>query len=438
MQALLSFEQAPPIAAPFRFFLTAPLFSALAGVLLLINGAEIFSSRWSPAALAATHLITVGFMLQVMIGAMVQILPVVAGANLARPLLVAIVVHGLMVAGTLALIAGFLGISALAFPMAVLLLVSGIGLFVLMAALSLCGVPSTSATIAGFKRALLGLLVVVAIGVALVGGLEGHWSLAMIAVTRMHVVWGLGAWGLGLLSAVAYVVVPMFQITPPYPLWFSRFFGGALLTSVAMASIASLTATEWLLSLLEATTVWLAAGFCAMTLWLQARSKRARPDLTQRFWRVGLSFGLAASLLWGVVHVIPALEPYAQWPLVFGALVLVGGFVSVISGMLYKIVPFLVWLHLQNRGNGKVMAPNMKMVLAESRMARHFYAHLASCALLVAAPFWPSVLARLAGLAMIAASTLLAANLLSAVAVYRRHAVLIDERLAAALAGGGA
>jgi len=230
----------------------------------------------------------------------------------------------------------------------------------------------------------------------------------------------------------------MFQITPPYPLWFSRFFGGALLTSVAMASIASLTATEWLLSLLEATTVWLAAGFCAMTLWLQARSKRARPDLTQRFWRVGLCFGLAASLLWGVVHVIPALEPYAQWPLVFGALVLVGGFVSVISGMLYKIVPFLVWLHLQNRGKGKVMAPNMKMVLAESRMARHFYAHLASCALLVAAPFWPSVLARLAGLAMIAASTLLAANLLSAVAVYRRHAVLIDERLAAALAGGGA
>ena len=30
---------------------------------------------------------------------------------------------------------------------------------------------------------------------------------------------------------------------------------------------------------------------------------------------------------------------------VFGVLVLVGGFMAVIVGMLYKIVPFLVWLH---------------------------------------------------------------------------------------------
>jgi hypothetical protein len=205
-----------------------------------------------------------------------------------------------------------------------------------------------------------------------------------------------------------------------------------------MASLASLTETEWLLSVLEATIVWMSAGFCAMTLWLQARSKRARPDLTQRFWRLGLFCGLVVCLLWGTIRVIPALEPQAEWPLAFGALVLVGGFMSVISGMLYKIVPFLVWLHLQNRGKGKVMAPNMKMVLAESRMARHFYAHLASCGLLAAAPFWPTVLSRLAGLTMIAASALLAANLLSAVAVYRHHARLIDERLASTLAGGGA
>jgi hypothetical protein len=35
MQALLSFDQAPPILAPFRFFLTAPVFAMLAGLLLL-------------------------------------------------------------------------------------------------------------------------------------------------------------------------------------------------------------------------------------------------------------------------------------------------------------------------------------------------------------------------------------------------------------------
>jgi len=89
MQALLSFDQAPPFAAPFRFFLTAPLFALFAGMLLLWSGPELFASRWTPAALALTHLISAGFMLQVMFGAMIQILPVVAGANIAQPLLLA-------------------------------------------------------------------------------------------------------------------------------------------------------------------------------------------------------------------------------------------------------------------------------------------------------------------------------------------------------------
>ena len=80
MQALLSFDQAPPISAPMRYFLTAPLFAILAGVLILVSGPDIFASRWTPAALALTHLITAGFMLQVMLGAMQQLLPVAVGA----------------------------------------------------------------------------------------------------------------------------------------------------------------------------------------------------------------------------------------------------------------------------------------------------------------------------------------------------------------------
>jgi hypothetical protein len=72
------------------------------------SGPELLASRWTPAALALTHLITVGFMLQVMLGAMIQILPVVAGANIARPLRVATLVHALLVRGALLLVAGFL------------------------------------------------------------------------------------------------------------------------------------------------------------------------------------------------------------------------------------------------------------------------------------------------------------------------------------------
>ncbi len=430
MQALLSFEQAPPFAAPFRFFVTAPLFPLLAGMLLLAGGAEMLVSRWAPGALALTHLVALGFMLQVMIGAMIQILPVVAGANLRQPLFVARVVHVLLLAGVLALAGAFLGLLPGGFSLAALLLGGGIGFFLLMAALSLRGVPATSPTVGSLKLALLALLGVVSLGIALAGGLDGRWSLPLVEMTNLHAGWGLGAWGLGLLSAVAYVVVPMFQLTPAYPQWFSRLYVVGLVTTVLAMTAAMLLAAADLAALLQALLVWLAAAFCAMTLWLQARSKRARPDTTQRLWRGAMASGLAACALWEIAALVPALGEREEWPLLFGVLVLAGGFMSVIVGMLYKIVPFLVWLHLQNRGQGKVVAPNMKAVLAEAPMQRQMRVHFAACALLAGAALWPAGLARIAGLALAAAAVLLSANLFTALGVYRRHAALVDARLA--------
>ena len=99
MQTLLSYDSAPPLSAPLRYYLTAPLFAMLAGALLLYAGPDLLASRWTPAALAFTHLLTVGFMLQAMIGSLQQLLPVVVGANLAQPLRLARWVHGAITPG---------------------------------------------------------------------------------------------------------------------------------------------------------------------------------------------------------------------------------------------------------------------------------------------------------------------------------------------------
>ena len=108
MPTVVSFEQAPPLGAPLRFFLTAPIFSALAAVLMLVQGPSLWASRWVPGVLAVTHLMTVGFMLQVMLGALQQLLPIVVGAPIERPLAVARVVHACITAGLLLLVGGFL------------------------------------------------------------------------------------------------------------------------------------------------------------------------------------------------------------------------------------------------------------------------------------------------------------------------------------------
>jgi hypothetical protein len=102
-------------------------------------------------------------------------------------------------------------------------------------------------------------------------------------------------------------------------------------------------------------------------------------------------------------------------------LVLFGGFMSVMVGMLYKIVPFLIWLHLQNRGAGLLVAPNMKKVLAQSQIERQTVVHFCAYALLLLAVVWPQWLVYPAGMALVLANGWLLRNLISAVRVYRAH-----------------
>jgi len=76
----LSLEQAPPLSIPTFFFLLAPLFLGLAGVLLALQGSEILTSGWNLQTLGLTHLLTLGFLGMIMMGALFQMTPVVAGA----------------------------------------------------------------------------------------------------------------------------------------------------------------------------------------------------------------------------------------------------------------------------------------------------------------------------------------------------------------------
>lgn len=433
MQALLSFEQAPPIAAPFRFFLAAPLFAGAAAILLMLAGPDAFVSRWTPAALAATHLIVLGFILQVMVGAMIQMLPVVAGANLPYPLALARFVHAALALGVGALAGAFLGHGTSLYLFASIALAGGLGTFVVVAGRALFGVPSTSSTITGLKLSLLGMLGVLGLGVLLAlarGGLLAFsGTFPSLDWVGVHVSWGLGAWGLCLLAAVSYVVVPMFQMTPIYPLWFGRLFCPTVLATALSLSLAELAGGQALADLGELLLVWLAAAFCIVTLTLQAGSRRARSYATQRYWRAAMFFALAGCGLWCLARLVPAVGEWPAWPLLFAVLVLLGGFMSVIGGMLYKIVPFLVWLHLQNRGRGRVMAPNMKQVLDDGPMDRQRQAHLAACAMFLAAVVWPAFFLFPAAIALLVSSGMLAANLLSAVGVYRRKAAEIDRKL---------
>ena len=431
MQALLSYDQSPPLGAPLRFFLTAPFFGILAGLLLLWSGPEALAARWTPAALALTHLITAGFMLQVMLGALMQILPVLLGANMANPMRVASVVHAEITLGALFLVAAFLSFSPWLFKLAALFSGLGVACFVGSAAQALHGIASTNPTTQGLKLSLLGLSVTVILGMLLAVSLGWSLNLPLMLLADIHLGWGFVAWGVVLLAAVAYVVVPMFQLTPAYPDWFTRRFSISALAVLVLWTIAELCQWGFISAMLGTVLVALAALFAGVTLSIQWRSKRARFDATQHFWQFSMLCALAACAVWLAARIFPLFDEWTVWPVMCGVLLLFGGFMSVIVGMLYKIVPFLVWLHLQNLGQGRVMAPNMKKIIAEREMNRQMLAHVASCALLLLAVVWPLWFVYPAGLALLVASGGLLRNLLSALSVHREHRLKIESLIRA-------
>ena len=169
----LSLDQAPPLSVPLRFFLTAPLFGIAASVLMLINGPEIFDSRWSLPMFALTHLITLGFISMVMIGAMQQLLPVLVGSPVKKPILVGTILHILIIIGMPLLVAGFLLDQQFLLTVAFLMLGICFALFLAVTLHCLFTAQSQSDSVTAMRLSVISLAIAVSVGVC-VG--SGHTS----------------------------------------------------------------------------------------------------------------------------------------------------------------------------------------------------------------------------------------------------------------------
>lgn len=413
----LSFDQAPPFGVPLRFLLTAPWFGVAAGLLLAWSGESAVATRWSPVALAVTHLMVAGYLLQAMTGALFQFVPVAAGGNVWRPRLVAGIVHPVFVVAAGILVAGFLTWDGMLFRLAAGLFLPGVVLLVVVVGTALLRTPARGATIAALRLAIGGLAVTIAFGGVLAEGVAGDHPWPLLTVTNVHAAWGLGGWALMLVLGVSYFVVPMFQLTPQYPSIFARWAPRVLVGLLALWSLQLVARIEWLAEAWPAGLA-VAAVYAALTLWLQQRRRRRIGDPTFIFFRGAMICLLTAFVSWMAMTLVPALgeEPRAAWWL--GALVIAGGLVSVVNGMAYKIVPFLCWLHLQRLVGIGGVAPNMREMISAPAQVWQMRLHFLSVALLLLAAFIPRTIA-LAGLAFAASSAWLGWNLLVAVGRYR-------------------
>jgi hypothetical protein len=265
----------------------------------------------------------------------------------------------------------------------------------------------------GMRVALGGLLATVALGAALTLHLSGRASLPVITLTDLHAAWGLVGWVAMLVVCVAFQVIPMFQSSQIYP---------ALVTRWAVWLLAGLLAAwsaVWVYWPAHARMAGIPvaaalAAFAALTAWLLVKPKRKDTDATTLYWRLSLA-SLAASAL---LYLMPAGEMVA---LATGVMFVAGFAMGAVNGMLYKIVPFLLWYHMQQdpRASKANVLP-IRTILPDAKARRQFREHAAAVLALLAAVAWPAWLARPAAALLAAASLQLALDLAGAALRCRR------------------
>lgn len=409
----LAFEQAPDPATVFGCLLPAPWLGAVAGLLLAFGPSTGLPDRFSPLALAVTHWLALGLLAPVMIGALLQLFPVLAGQPVpgARRISPLVALGSAVV--TTGLSFGFLAGEVNGFRIAAvtaMVLYGNVAAVLMSAAWRVMSVDATTGTLRGIP---LALAITLSLGVVLAGLLGGWWSAPVMKVLDLHVGWALGGWLAALVGGVATTVVPMFWQTARPGVWWRHLLPAGLWVPLGLATVFGLS--EWI-----ATAGFLVLGGAAATGLVALLRAKRRFDAGWGLWVTTASGWLMVAVLALAQRWLPA--PFDQWSAWWiGVAALVAGAVAPVNAMLGKIIPFLVFLHLRKRLPAGRRAPPMQLILPPDRLRWQARLLLIALALLAALPLDPPLFARLAGLVFAASQAMLGVLLVLALMRFRRE-----------------
>lgn len=336
--------------------------------------------------MAVAHLGTLGFLAMVMVGALYQMVPVVAGAPV-KAIRLAYVVHALLLAGVVAFVIGLFGMGGAlidpdgaitAIKIGVHCLMTGLVLFIIPVGVALIRAPIQDPTVRGMRLALLGLIIATYMGFQLSRGhFAGMFPDSRPLWLQVHYNIGLQVWLGALIVAVSWQVVPMFYLTPTVSNR-SKLMQLALvvvgLVALCVTAAVEPTARYWVMLAAApgAAVVWLIQPL-QMLLLLQKRS-RPRPDGSLLFWRSGLVLGILLLPLGLIAH----LRQDGNLQVLWGWLAIWGWAGLIVHGMLTRIVPFLIWFHRMSPHVGLRPVPSMRGLLSQKRIKLGWQLHMAA------------------------------------------------------------
>lgn len=397
----LSLSDAPPFRLVYPFFVAAGVFSSLSFATFFLTG---FESIYDPRTIASLHLFTIGFMLNAIMGSLLQMLPVVGGIKMSAKAVPIAAFFGVNV-GALLFFCAFWFCPAL--KLAASLFLALPLLFALVSILiGILKQKNKAATIKNVGLALLGGILAVSAGAA---ALSELFAIDRDIVVKAHIFFAVFGFAGALIVSIAALVLPMFYVAKEFP----KFCEIWPLLIVFTAVLYPFSPQEFRVApVAVASTAFLA--FAAVGLKKLKDRKRLIVDPSLWFWRVGLVCAAIGAVLtfWAQFAQINNIE------LLLAALLGVGFFGSIIQAMIYKIVPFLSWFHLTNIG--KFDAPSSREFISEKMANIGVVLHVSSVVLFCASAFFGSIF-YVASFVAAVSFALLSVNIIRAVRLYEKE-----------------
>jgi len=404
----LSLDQAPPYKAPIKFFLTAPLFAVLAGISAFFANDFILHD---PYIIATLHLITIGFIVMTILGALQQMLPVVAGAVIPKANLLANITYLSLTLGLIFFVLSFMLYQKVLFFIAATLLLVGLFYFTSVALFQLFKVQNKSYIVLGMILSLLFFILSFLVGIhLLIANAIGNIATLHYNFALLHYNYIFFGFLFILVVALTIQVVPMFWVTNAFEKSDQKIiiFGSTILLGFYPLTLFLDLKLELVYKI---AFTFLILFFVKITLQKLRNRKRKLKDITVYFYNTSMLFLALGTLYWFLMSFFNL--PTNTLALLFG----LGFVVSIMNGMLYKIVPFLTWFHLNAKGIFTI--PTMRDMIPIKNMQIQFYFHLSSLILFfIGFSMDSSIIIRLAIILFIISNIIFFINLFRSVKIY--------------------
>ena len=394
---------APSVTLPLAFILTGLLALCAGTGWLVLQPGLVSTYHYNQYVISVTHLFVLGWICSVVMGAMYQLVPVALETKLYSERL-ARWHFGFHLVGFVGMVWMFRVWNMKQVGHFGCVLALGVGLFVYNIARTLWRVPRWNVTATAVAAALFwisfsvtaGLFIaiakcsyesteglVAAQGVrTLVSGLRsiaGFMS-PFDAISTMHAHAHLGGVGFFtmLIVGVSYKLIPMFTLSEVQSK--RRAAGSVVLLNI---SLAGSFATILLRSPWKLMFALVGAGALALYAWELVAILRARKRQTLDW---GIIYFLTAVVLMFPLSVLAVVLSWPRLPLdvftgqlenVYGFLALIGVVSLAIIGMLYKIIPFLVWFGRYSGQIGRARVPALAELYSPRLQAGGYWTFLA-------------------------------------------------------------